>query len=178
MCVDHAGVPWAICSGPVRLRNCFWVSGCSQCSRPLAQISRSQNSQYLSHWPEWQSASSQIPNRQEETGKDSGATKMDAHFCFFSCTWVLLFHSTLGWACHRQKRKKTTGHKRILTLAQKDLRLWFRDVIWFADDNEESVVEATSVVLCFCFLGNWQLWKRKKRASFYVLPKSNFANKK
>lgn len=44
VCVDHGGIPWAICTGPVHLRNCLWVWGCSQCSGPLAQISHSQNS--------------------------------------------------------------------------------------------------------------------------------------
>lgn len=44
VCVDHGGIPQAICTGPVRLWNCLWVWGCSQCSGPLAQISHSQNS--------------------------------------------------------------------------------------------------------------------------------------
>lgn len=27
VCVDHGGIPWAICIGPVHLRNCLWVCG-------------------------------------------------------------------------------------------------------------------------------------------------------
>lgn len=27
VCVDRGGIPWAICIGPVHLRNCLWVCG-------------------------------------------------------------------------------------------------------------------------------------------------------